>query len=191
MPVLRGAAVFLQESALSKHDIHLSMIFLCIIAVALVAQAVGVLISGAFAAKLLAKVDGIADTVDKKTGPILDKTGALLVELTPKVTAISANVEQISNTVREQVEQLAATVTELNKTVQELNGRTRVQVARVDGMVTEALDTTEQVSQTVQKGIEAPVRQIVGVIAGLRVGLETLIERSPFGKRDVPGPYDL
>ncbi len=76
MPVLSGAAVvFLPASAeLTRHDIHWAMIFLAIIALALVAQAVGVLISAAFGAKLLHRVNAIADIVETKTGPILDQT---------------------------------------------------------------------------------------------------------------------
>jgi uncharacterized protein YoxC len=183
MPGLSGAAVVvLQESALSQHDIHLAMIFLAIIAIALVVQAVGVVISGAFAAKLLHRVDGIADMVEKKTGPILDKTNQMLHDLSPKVHSLTENAEQISYTVRTKVDELAATVSELNETVLEINGRTRMQVVRVDGIVTDALIATEEISQTVQNGIKAPVRQIAGVIAGLRAGLETLIERSPFNR---------
>jgi methyl-accepting chemotaxis protein len=183
MPGLSGAAVvFMQESQLSRHDIHWAMIFLAIIAAALVAQAVGVLVCGAFAAKLLHRVDTIGDIVEKRTGPILDKTTALLSDLAPKVHSVSTNVEQISYTVREKIEELSATVSELNETVREINGRARVQVVRVDGIVTDALVATEEISQTVQNGIKAPVRQIAGVIAGLKAGIETLIERSRFGK---------
>jgi uncharacterized protein YoxC len=184
MPVLSGAAVvFLQESELTKHDIHLAMIFLFIIALALVVQAVGVLISSAFAAKLLRQVNSIADIVETKTGPILDKTNQMLQDLAPKVQSFTDNAEQISTTVRVKVDELGATVSELNDTVREINGRTRVQVARVDGIVSDALQATEEISQTVQQGIKAPVRQIAGIIAGLKAGFETLIERSPFGGR--------
>jgi uncharacterized protein YoxC len=183
MPVLSGAAlVLLQESEFTRHDIHLAMIFLFIIALALVVQAIGVVISGAFAAKLLHRVDTIGDIVEQRTGPILDKTTALLMDLAPKVHSVSTNVEQISYTVREKIEELGATVTELNETVREINGRTRMQVVRVDGIVTDALVATEEISQTVQTGIKAPVRQIAGVIAGLKAGMETLIARSPFGR---------
>ncbi len=185
MPVLSGVAVvFLQESELTRHDIHLAMIFLAIIALALVVQAIGVMISGAFAAKLLHRVDGIADIVEQRTGPMLDKTNQLLHELAPKVQSFSENAEQISSTVRAKVDELAVTVGELNDTVREFNGRTRTQVARVDGIVSDALGATEEISQTVQNGIKAPVRQIAGIIAGLKAGIETLIERSPFGRRD-------
>ena len=86
MPGLSGAAVVvLQESEFTKHDIHLAMIFLAIIAIALVAQAIGVLISGAFAAKLSKRVGDLADTIEKKTVPILDKTNQVLHDLSPKV----------------------------------------------------------------------------------------------------------
>jgi uncharacterized protein YoxC len=183
MPVLSGAAVvLLQESEFTRHDIHLAMIFLFIIALALVVQAIGVLIGSAFVSKLLHRVDTIGDIVEQRTGPMLDKTNALLDDLTPKIRSFTENADQISYTVRAKVDELGATVSELNDTVREINGRARVQVSRVDGIVTEALTTTEDISRTVQQGIKAPVRQIAGVIAGLRAGIETLIERSPFGK---------
>jgi uncharacterized protein YoxC len=127
-------------------------------------------------------VDGIANIVEQRTGPILDRTNELLRDLSPKIHTVSTNVEQISYTVRAKVGELGATVSQLNETVQEINGRTRAQVSRVDGIVTNALVATEEISHTVQQGIKAPVRQIAGVIAGLKAGLETLIARSPFGK---------
>jgi uncharacterized protein YoxC len=185
MPVLSGAAVvLLQDSDFTRHDIHLAAIFLFVIALALVMQAIGVVISAVFAAKLLHRVNGIADVVEKRTGPMLDKTNQILNDLAPKVQSFTENAEQISYTVRTKVDELGVTVSELNETVREINGRTRVQVSRVDDIVTDALVATEEISHTVQQGIKAPVRQIAGIIAGLRAGIETLIERSPFnGKK--------
>jgi uncharacterized protein YoxC len=185
----RAVAVMLfQENDVTRHDIHLAMIFLFIIALALAIQAVGVVISGIFAAKLLHRVDGITNTVQQRTGPILDKTIALLDELSPKVKTVVENSEHISTTVRTKVEELAATVSELNQTVKEINGRTRVQVARADGLVTDALVATSEISHSVTQSIKVPVRQVAGLVAGLKAGLETLIVRSPFGGRR--GPYD-
>jgi uncharacterized protein YoxC len=183
MPVLSGAAaIVLQSSDLSRHDIHLAMIFLFFIMLALMVQAVGVVISGLFAAKLLHRVDSIAHIVEERTGPILDRTNELLRDLGPKLHTVSTNVEQISYTVRAKVDELGATVSQLNETVQDINGRTRVQVSRVDGIVSDALYATAEISGVVQEGIRAPVRQIAGVIAGLKAGIETLIARSPFGR---------
>ncbi len=56
--------------------------------------------------------------------------------------------------------------------MREINGRTRAQAKRVDGIVSDALQATEEISQAVQQGIRTPVRQIAGVIAGLRAGFD-------------------
>jgi uncharacterized protein YoxC len=184
MPVFSGAAaIVFQNSDLSRHDIHLAMIFLAIIALALVVQAGGVVITGLFAAKLLHRVDNIANIVEERTGPILDKTNDLLRDLGPKIHTVTTNVEQISYTVRAKVDELGETVSQLNETVAGINDRTRVQVVRVDAIVTDALIATAEISGAVQDGIRAPIRQVSGIIAGLKAGIETLIARSPFGKR--------
>jgi len=183
MPVLSGAAaIVFQNSDFSSHDIHLAMIFLAIIALALVVQAIGVVISGLFAAKLLHRVDGIANIVEQRTGPILDRTNELLRDLGPKLHTVTTNVEQISYTVRAKVDEVGETVSQLNETVMGINDLAWVQAVRVDGIVTDALVATAEISSAVQDGIRAPVRQIAGIIAGLRAGIETLVARSPFNK---------
>jgi len=179
---LMATAIF-QGDSVSPGDVHVAMWCLVIIAIALVAQAVGIMVAGAFAAKLLHRVDGIARVVETKTGPILDKTNEMLHELSPKIHSLTENAEQISYTVRAKVDELSVTVSDLNRTVQDLNVRTRVQVAHVDGIVKDALDATADISKTIQEGVKGPVRQVAGLLAGLRAGLETLVERSPFGGR--------
>ena len=205
MPVLSGLAVFMQDSSQTQGDIHLSTVYLGIIAITLavlvLALLIGGLVAAVFASKLIKRAETAVKTVENKALPILDKANALILDLTPKIKNISENAEQISYTVRAKADELSYTITELNQTVLEINGKTRVQVTRVDGMVTEALETTEEISQTVQNGIKAPVRQIAGVIAGFRAGLETLIERSPFNRSaaprqprqypPTPSPFDL
>lgn len=184
MPVLSGAAVvFFQQDELTKRDIHWAMLFLAVIALALVAQAIGVLISAAFGAKLLRRVNAIACIVETKTGPIMDRTASILQDLEPRVKSVGESAEHITSTVRVKVDELGATVTELNATMRDINGRTRVQVSRADGIVTDALQATEEISQTVQHGIKAPLKQVAGVIAGVRAAVETLAARSPFRNR--------
>ena len=188
MPVLSGAAVFLQDN---MPDFHLASISLLIIAIVMVIELLGLLVAAGFALKMVQKANGVVEQVDKRITPILDGMTKIMNEMVPKVQSLTENVEEISQTVRAKVDELGATVSELNETVREINGRTRAQVTRVDGMVTEALTATEEISQSVQHGIKAPIRQIAGVVAGVRAGIDKLIERSPFGKRDIPGPYDL
>jgi len=184
MPVLIGAAaIVFQQDELTKRDIHWAMIFLCLIALALMAQAVGVIVISMFGAKLLHRVNVIADIVETKTGPILDRTNVILQDLAPKVKSVGENADHITSTVRVKVDELGATMTELNATMRDINGRTRVQVKRADNIVSDALHATEEISHTVQHGIKVPLKQVAGVIAGVRAAVETLAARSPFGRR--------
>lgn len=189
-----ATVVFFQDAATAQqHDVHWIMIFFGVVAVGFALMCVALLIGASVGFKLLKRVDSIVEHVDQTVSPLLKKTTALVDDLSPKVHDITTNVQQVSYTVRDKVDDLAATVDQLNATVLELNARARMQVVRVDGIVTEALDTTQEVSRTVQEGIKKPVRQVAGIIAGLRVGLETLIAKSPFGSRRGGGtsPYDL
>ncbi len=194
MQAIYGAALMLFQDDMGErtHDVHLSMIFLGIIALFFIVQSIGVVVAGLFAAKLFARVDAIATEAEKRTGPILDKVNTLMADLKPKIDAISDNVQHISATVKVKVDEVGGTVTEINKTVQEVNGRTRIQVLRADGIVTNALVATQEISESVQQSIRVPVRQIAGLVAGVKAGLQTLIERSPFGGRGNSGrPYDV
>jgi hypothetical protein len=78
------------------------------------------------------------------------------------------------------MDEVAVTVTHLNQTVQQINLRTRTHVAHADGIVGNALNAAEEISATVQDGIKGPVRQIAGIIAGVRAGVEKFVDRSPF-----------
>jgi methyl-accepting chemotaxis protein len=186
-------------AAISPHDVHLMMIFLFIIALALAAQAVGIIVAAGFAAKLLTSVNSLANEMREKIHPLLDKTDVLVRDLSPKIKSISENVDQISYAARSKADEVGVTVSRINETVNEINrtlldvnGRTRTHIARVDGMVAGALDTTAQVSQTVQEGIKAPVRQMAGLVTGLRVGMETFLEKQGLKRRKIdPDPYDL
>ncbi|HEX4156823.1 MAG TPA: hypothetical protein VHY48_14545 [Acidobacteriaceae bacterium] len=177
-----------------QHDIHLQTIFLGIIAIVMLVSIVVVCIGGAIGLGLLRKAEDMAEKMETRIVPLVDKTCELVTQLGPKIHTLTENVEQISYTVRGKVDELSATVDQLNRTVQEANSRARSQVQRVDGMVSEALSTAQDVSRTVQEGIRRPVHQIAGLIAGVRVGLETLMERSPFfrrGAKETTRPYDV
>ena len=183
------ALLWLQESG---GDVHRGTWFLFFIALALWAQAAGVMMAAFFALKMFRKIESMTNAFDRKTTPIIENMTALAAELTPKVRAITTNAEEISYTVREKCDEIGVTLTEINRTVADLNLKTRTHVGHVDAMVGEALETTEEVSRTVQDSIKKPVRQIAGIIVGLKAGLETLARRSPFGKpKSYENPYDL
>ncbi|SEG66135.1 hypothetical protein SAMN05421819_4099 [Bryocella elongata] len=176
------AMVMLQVE--SHRDVHWASVFVGLIALALWFQAAGVVAVAFYAYRFLQRLDKLGNSLEQRTVPILEKTNLMLEDLAPKVRTISENVEQLSYTAREKVDELGVTLTQVNRTVEEINARTRVQVARADAIVTDAMEATEDISATVQQGIRMPLRQVVGLVAGVKAGIETLISRFPFGSRD-------
>ena len=64
--------------------------------------------------------------------------------------------------------------------------RTQGQVSRVDGMVKVTLDQVTSAVQAIEHGIAAPVRQVNGVINGLRAGVEVLRQKTPVQRQHQP-----
>ena len=178
------ALMFLQSDEVLDHNVHLMTIFLGIVAVAVVIGFLGMCVAGIKLLQLMVKAEQLAERLEGKFSPMLDKTHALVEELGPKIRTITTNTEQISYTVRNKVDEFSVTADEINRTVKDANKRTQAQVARVDGIVNEAMHSAQHVSRTVQEGVRKPVQQIAGIIAGVKKGIETWVDRSPF-KRHV------
>jgi methyl-accepting chemotaxis protein len=174
------ALALLQDDGGLARNVHLMTIFLGIVAAAVVIGFLGMCVAGIKLLQLMRKAEGLAERMEAKISPMVDKTHALVEQLGPKVHTITTNVEQISYTVRSKVDEFSVTADELNRTVKDANKRTQAQVARVDGIVNEALHSAQNVSRTVQESVRKPVQQIAGIIAGVKRGIETWVERSPF-----------
>jgi methyl-accepting chemotaxis protein len=179
------ALALLQDDGGLAQNVHLMTIFLGIVAAAVVIGFLAMCVAGIKLINLMVKAEQLAERLEGKISPMVDKTHALVEELGPKIRTIATNTEQISYTVRSKVDEFSVTADELNRTVKDANKRTQAQVARVDGIVNEALHSVHHVSRTVQESVRKPVQQIAGIIAGVKKGVETWVERSPF-KRHVP-----
>jgi methyl-accepting chemotaxis protein len=203
------------DPAQLTHDVHLLMIFMGILAISVLAVVVVVMIAGIVIAGLAGRAIKSAEALEKRASPILEKANELMIEFVPQLRTLSDNAEHISTVVRGKLDEVSGTVTKVNETVQQVNdtvrqvnetvqqvnetvrdanGRARSQVARADTIVTDAMTATQDMSHKVQHAITVPVRQVAGLVAGIKVGLETLIERSPFanirgGKPSEPGQY--
>jgi len=174
------------DQGLPSRDEHWLMWCIALIAAAMTVQAIVTLIAGIGAWKMMQEFKGLAHDLHGKATPIMQKTSAVIDDLGPKIRTVSENMTQISYTVREKVDEVGETVTQLNRTVSEANERTRGQVDHVDRMVSEVLTTTEDIAHTVSHGIRGPVKQVAGMISGLRVGIETLIKN--FTPKNDRGP---
>ena len=177
------ALALLQDDGGIARNVHWIAICMFIVAAAVAVGILGMCIAGIKVLQLMRKAEGLAERLEGKVSPLLDKTHSLAEQLGPKVHTITTNVEQISYTVRSKVDEFGATADEINRTVKDANKRTQAKVARVDGIVDEALHSAQNVSRTVQESVRKPVQQIAGIIAGIKKGVETWVDRSPFRRQ--------
>jgi methyl-accepting chemotaxis protein len=115
--------------------------------------------------KATGKVHELSDEVKQHLVPLLSTTRNLAEDVSPKVKVATSNLVEASSILRSQAENI-------NKTVNQVTNVAQTQVARVDEMATAVLDGITQATATVQHGIASPLKQVSGVLNGLRAGVE-------------------
>jgi methyl-accepting chemotaxis protein len=98
----------------------------------------------------------IAEDLRDKVLPIIAGTHEMIRDSSPKIKVISENFVEASHILRSKAR-------EFDVTASDLNSKTRAQAARVDGMVTSVLNTTAEITETIQRGIKIPGRTRKGI----------------------------
>src|SRR5580698_2549314 len=181
--VVTMSGMWLQDpDSLSSGNSRLLMIFVAMVAIAMVAQAVALIIMAIGAAKARKRGLEIAEEIRVKMMPIIAGTHEMIRDNAPKVKIITENFVEASHVIR-------AKAQEFDVTASDLNVKTRAQAARVDGMVTSVLNTTAEIAESIQRGIKVPVREVSGIVNGVKAGLEVLVGRAKgFGSGRTSAP---
>ena len=167
--------------SLSSGNSRLLIWFVGMVAVAMAVQAVAVIVLAIGTAKASKRALEIADELRTKIGPLLDTTQTVMHDAAPKVKIITENLVETTHLVR-------AKARDFEVTASELNAKTRAQAARVDGMVTSVLNTTADISETLQRAVKVPVRELAGLVNGFKAGMDVLVGRAKeFGRGKADG----
>ena len=160
----------------------LFLIFTVAVVISVIIQA-GVFLGLYFVARTAAaKGEKIATDLSLKAMPILMQTRNIVEDLSPKLKVITANLVEISTTLKNQTNHV-------NSTVGDVVDKTRVQAERVDEMVSAILNGVSHAGATIQAGVSKPVRQVSGIFNGLRASLEALLRKQtrPYTNGSVAG----
>jgi uncharacterized protein YoxC len=112
---------------------------------------------------------------------LLEQTKALMARLEPKLESAAGDLAEITRTTREETVRISAST-------EEITGRIRRQAERMDEMTTSALNGVDKVGHFVNQVVNAPARQVSGVLAAARAIVNTL--RSPAPPRTPPDPEE-
>jgi methyl-accepting chemotaxis protein len=107
-------------------------------------------------------------TKDVKTTviPLVHTTRELLERVSPQIQTVSTGLADLTDLIHKET---AGTRISVSEVVQRAN----VQIKRVDGMVTVALDAIEKTAAALEHSVAAPVRQVNGVVAALKAIIGT------------------
>ena len=150
------------------------IIFVGLVALSMVIQAITVVGMAVGAAKTRKRVMEMAEELRGKLLPLVEKSHDLVQDVSPKVKTITDNLAHTSHLVRTKA-------TEWDQTMSDANQKTRAQVARVDGMVASVLDTASDAGRMLQNAVKIPAREFSGMMSGLKAGLDVLLGRKKDG----------
>jgi hypothetical protein len=176
------SGMWLQDAgSLSSGNSTLLLWLVGLIALGMVVQAIAVIAIAVGAAKASKRALEMAEELRGKVSPLIDTTHGLIQDSAPKVKIITENLVETSHVVRSKA-------AEFDVTANDLNMRTRAQAARVDGMVTAVLNTTADISDSLQKAVKVPVRELTGLVNGFKAGVDVLVGRAKeFGRGKATG----
>lgn len=150
----------------------LLVVFIAIAAVSILMQAGFTIAMAVGARRAQKKLLALADDVRLHALPVIISSRELIQDFTPKFKVITENLTAASTTLRSKTEQVGGLV-------DDVTGRAQAQAARVDGMVKGTLDQLNFAVHAIEHGVAVPLRQVNGILNGLRAGVEILRKKSP------------
>ena len=143
---------------------------LVLVAIAVLLQAGSMLGIWLAVRKLPQQVETLRSDVKQRLDPIVQSATEIVANSREPIAKITANLADISKLLRDRTasaDQVAAEALE----------KTRAQITRVDGMITDVVERLETTAETVQRGVMGPVQELSAVVKGIRSGLEYLFAR--------------
>jgi methyl-accepting chemotaxis protein len=155
----------------------LLLVFLAIAAISILMQAGFTIAIFIGARKTQKKVTTLADDVRLHALPVIMSSRELIQDLTPKLKSITENLTVTTATLRNKAEQIGVVVGDVTE-------RAHMQASRVDNIVKGTLDQLTLAVQAIEHGIAVPVRQVNGIINGLRAGVDVMRSKTPSNHLD-------
>jgi hypothetical protein len=162
---------------MDKPSQTLLVVFIAVAALSILMQA-GFSMATFFAArKAQKKIMDLADDVRLHALPAIMSSRELIQDVTPKLKLITENLTATTATLRSRADQVGGLVGNVTE-------RAQVQASRVDGMVKGTLDQLTNAVHAIEQGVAVPVRQVSGILNGLRAGMDVMRKKTPTNHLD-------
>jgi hypothetical protein len=156
----------------------LLIVFIAVVALSLLLHASAMVLMALGARKAQKKVEDLVDDFRLHALPVIISSREVLNDISPKLKVITENLMATSSTLRARTDQVGGLVGNVTD-------RAQAQASRVDGMVKATLDQVTFAAQAIEHGLAMPVRQVSGILNGLRAGVDVMRKKTPGIDRDV------
>jgi hypothetical protein len=157
---------------MDKSSQTLLVIFVAVAAISILMQAGFTVAMFLGARKAQKKLMGLADDVRLHALPVIMSSRELIQDVTPKLKQITDNLTATTATLRSKADRVGGLVENVTE-------RAELQASRVDGMVKVTLDQLTNAVHAIEHGVAVPVRQVNGILNGLRAGMDVMRKKSP------------
>jgi hypothetical protein len=162
----------------------LLLIFVGLTALALLTQAIVMLVAFLVIRKLIKSLMSDVTELRAKAMPMLEKSRQTLDKVTPKVESVAADVAELTHIVKAQA-------VEFQIMASEILGRVHRQTDRVDDMFTDLLNNVEHASTVVVDSVARPVRRMSSLLAGAKAFLSVLTTGRRPRQAEVVADHDM
>jgi methyl-accepting chemotaxis protein len=157
---------------MDKSSQTLLVIFVAVAAISILMQAAFTVAMFFAFRKAQKKMMTLADDVRLHALPVIMSSRELIQNVTPQLKHITENLTATTTTLRAKTEQIGGLVDNVTE-------RAEVQASRVDGMLKGTLDQLTHAVQAIEHGVAVPVRQVNGILNGLRAGMDVMMRKTP------------
>ncbi len=162
---------------MDKSSQTLLVVFIAIAAISILMQAGFTVAMFLVTRKAQKKIMNLADDVRLHALPAIMSSRELIQDVTPKLKLITENLTATTATLRAKTDQVGGLVSNVTE-------RAQFQASRVDGMVKGTLDQITNAVQAIEHGVAVPVRQVNGILNGLRAGMDVMMKKTPANHLD-------
>ncbi len=162
----------------------LLLIFVGLTALALLTQAIVMLVAFLVIRKLIKSLMADVTELRSKAMPMLEKSRQTLDKVAPKIESVAADVAELAHIVKAQS-------VEFQVMASEILGRVHRQTDRVDDMFTDMLNNVERASIVVVDSVAKPVRRMSSLLAGAKAFLSVLTTGRRPRQADVIADQDM
>ncbi len=123
------------------------------------------------------RTEAVMNQISRNLEPVLGAARELLAEGKERLTAVSANLNTLSSNLAEISNLTKSQLNRLDGILSEVSERARLQLVRLDQLVANTVGRIEEATETIQRNVLAPIREISALLAGVRTALDVLFRR--------------